>query len=149
MPHAVLIRPYDVVLSPPRPRFIGCIASLIGFPEGLSGRDDTDGKTSPPCEKQIRRGIIRGIIWPVDPGNNTFSIWVKHSGHTPAPRIIVKANPQVGLQSDLVVQAGPSTDWQQLTVQFTATDKGAVEVWREVRAIEQNAFAKWDDIAVG
>ncbi len=116
--------------------------------EGYSARDDTDGHPDPPCERQVRRGVLKTILWPVDPGVKTFSIWVRHSGHSPYPRVIVKANPEVGVLSDQEAVAGASTDWQQLSVTVTVTAAGALQVWREVRAQEQNAYAKWDDISV-
>jgi hypothetical protein len=85
---------------------------------------------------------------PVDAGSRTIKVWCKHSGHTPRPRIVVKANLDIGVQTDVTVEATASTAWQELSVSVTVAAKGALEVWREVRAVEQSVFAKWDDYSV-
>jgi hypothetical protein len=111
-------------------------------------RDDTDGKGASPCFKQERYGVTRGILWPVTPGVRTFKIWCKHSGHSPYPRIVLKADPLVGLREDAVVVASSSTAWQELSVALTVVQQGVLEVVREVQSKDQTAWARWDDIAV-
>jgi len=104
--------------------------------QGLYERDDSDGYLSPPCQRQMRAGTLKDIYWPVEPGTRTFKIMVRHGGHEPAPRVIVKANPEVGVLNDVE------------TVQVTVTVKGVLNVWREVRAQDQSAYAKWDQVTV-
>jgi hypothetical protein len=134
-----------------KPRFFQGIHQGVP-PSPPMERDDSDGTPAPPCEKQIGPGIDRRILWPVDPGSppaeRTFSIYVRHPGIAPYPRIIVKANPEVGLNADIIVTAAATTAWQELTASFTPRRKGVVEVWREVPAPVQNAYAKWDRITV-
>lgn len=118
-----------------------------GSDDGVAVRDDADGAVSPPCEFQWRRGLLRTILWRVAPGSRTFKIWCRHSGHAPRPRVVVKADPRIGVMADVVVEATASLAWQEITVgPLTIAVAGVLEVWREVRAVEQGAYAKWDDV---
>jgi hypothetical protein len=116
-----------------------------GGPGAIAYRLNTDGNPAAPSQYQ-RRGILKGILWPFVAGTRTLTIRVRHSGHAPYPRLIVKANPEAGVPDDLVVTASSSTAWQELSVQITSAQGGAVHVWREVRAIEQGAYAIWDHL---
>lgn len=44
------------------------------------------------------------------------------------PRLRVRANPAIGLTSDLEAVAGPATGWQTVSASFTATANGGVRV---------------------
>jgi hypothetical protein len=44
------------------------------------------------------------------------------------PKLVVKANPAIGLTSDQTATAGAGTGWQTLSVAFTATANGGVRV---------------------
>lgn len=45
------------------------------------------------------------------------------------PKLVVKANPAIGLNADVTATAGTGTDWQTLEAAFTATANGGVKVW--------------------
>ena len=44
------------------------------------------------------------------------------------PVLRVKANPDIGLAADVSATAGAATDWQTVTLNFTATADGGVRV---------------------
>lgn len=65
----------------------------------------------------------------VKAGARTVSVDVRQPQATAIrPRLRVRANPSIGLMSDLEAVAGASTDWQTLSVSFTATANGGVRV---------------------
>lgn len=120
------------------------VGAVYGEPGATQARWP-EGNPTAPAQMQYR-GVLKGIVWPFKAGTRTLTIRVKHSGHTPLPRLIVKANPEAGVPSDVVAVPSSSTAWQDFSVTITTSQNGAVHVWREVRAIEQGAYAIWDHL---
>lgn len=76
--------------------------------------------------------VISGL-WParlaVKSGSRTISVDVLQPVSSAVrPKLIVKANPSIGLNSDLTAVATTITVWQTLSLQFTATVNGAVKI---------------------
>lgn len=76
---------------------------------------------------------VRGHEYPfrlaVKAGARTVSVDVLQPVATAQrPRLMVKANPDIGLTSDQTATAGAGTGWQTLSVAFTATANGGVRV---------------------
>lgn len=119
-----------------------------------AARDDVIGNPVGPSQRQDGSGIIgpdrNAILWPIhEVGTRTFNIDVKYTPDvSPRPRIIAKANPEVGLLADLVDEAVSSAGWQTLTVSFSALAVGIVEVWREVPSGYADARTWWDNVRV-
>jgi hypothetical protein len=81
------------------------------------------------------------------PGARTFAVDCLFDRNVaPYPRLIVKANPLVGLGADIVVDAVAATTWQTLSAGFTATALGAVELWREKRSWGMADSVWWDNL---
>ena len=110
-------------------------------------RDDTVGHLSPPSQKQQRPGIIGGIRIPCDAGKwLTLRMFCKFSPVTPpCPRMIVRANPLIGLGADIIVDAPATGGWAPLDVQILPSADGVVEVLREQR---QPGTTNWDALQV-
>jgi hypothetical protein len=112
---------------------------------GLHRRVDDDGVT-PPC-LEMGPGVLR-LLWPVTAGTRTLSIWCKHSGHTPRPRVRVLPNPGIGITNEVTVDAEAVSDWHQLQLSLAPVADGVLEVWLEVRAWDGAAWARWDKVEV-
>lgn len=123
----------------------GVLLSGVAFP--LITRWN-EGNPTAPAERQDRQGRGATILWPVEAGDRTFTIRVRARG-TPTARIILKANPGVGITEDVAAEATSAEEWQELQVSITVVAPGVLEVWREIRAQAQNAYAIWDHIVVG
>jgi hypothetical protein len=121
------------------------LLGLITMWTGLHRRVDDDGVT-PPC-LEMGPGVLR-LLWPVAAGTRTFSIWCKHSGHTPRPRVRVLPNPDIGITTEASVQAAAVSDWHHLQLSVAPVADGVLEVWLEVRALDGAAWARWDKVEV-
>ena len=109
-------------------------------------RDDTDGYPLPPCQMQQRPGVIGGILIPVNAGAQiTIMLNCKYTGAIP-PRMIVRANPDVGLLADLFAVAPQGSGWVNVVATFTPSADGVVDVDRE--QCSSNAFTKWDNLQI-
>jgi hypothetical protein len=89
------------------------------------------GVGNPGPSFKIRRRTVpwQSFRLPVQIGNRTISVDVRQPVSTAdRPKLIVKRNPAVGLNADLVATATSATNWQTLSVSFTATAVGGVEV---------------------
>jgi hypothetical protein len=109
-------------------------------------RNDSDGNPSAPCQSQPRPSVLKDIFWRVNVGSNTLEIDCKYTGT--APRIIIRANPSLGLQADHTVTAGAGSGWVTLSYTFTATAKGVVNVWRERLDGDITHTCLWDHLVV-
>jgi hypothetical protein len=124
---------------------IASYAGLVTRWTGLHRRVHYDGVT-PPC-LEMGPGVLR-LLWPVTAGTRALSIWCKHSGHTPRPRVRVLPNPDIGITTEVTVEAEAVPDWHQLQVSVAPVADGVLEVWLEVRAWEGAAWARWDKVEV-
>ena len=75
------------------------------------GKDTVNGNPSAPCLCMNRGGIFR-FRWVVMSGARTISIKVKQAANvSPRPRMIVRANKEVGFYNDVAGDAPSGTDW--------------------------------------
>jgi hypothetical protein len=111
-------------------------------------RDDAAGSPSAPSQVQHGFGYLKQMLVPVTAGAWTIAIDCKMGtdpGASLRPQLVVKANPEVGLQNDLVVTATAGTAWQTLSAGWTATATGVVEVWRYKRDRDISEV-RWDNL---
>lgn len=91
-------------------------------------RSNTEGFPTPPSISLLWPTFWR-FRWGVKAGTRTLKMYVKQVlNGDPRPSVKVIANPEIGLNADLEVFAGSSTDWTPITVSFTATADGGVWV---------------------
>ena len=146
-----LVRPatgYRIVLGPPYARSVG--VRLVGVPGWIVPyfRQDDDGTTAPPCLELRQQGAFR-ILWPVNPGNRVFSVWCKHSGVMPVPRVRVAASPDLGISADIIVDAQNVSTWHKITVTVPGvTKQGVLEVFLEQTTSAPGAWSRWDHVEV-
>jgi hypothetical protein len=107
-------------------------------------RVDSDGVPGPALE--IRHVGAFRILWPVRAGPRSFSVWCRHSGHTPRPRVRIAADPALGVNSDVTAEALDTPDWHRIQISVTPTADGVLEVYLEVRAV--HSWARWDNVEV-
>jgi hypothetical protein len=107
-------------------------------------KQDADGLSAPSLEMR-HIGAFR-ICWPVNVGSREFTIWCRHSGHTPRPRVRIAANPELGVNSDVYAEAQDTLDWHLIRISVTTTAAGVLEVYLELRAL--GAWVRWDSADV-
>lgn len=130
------------------------IGRMVHFTSAV--RDDVEGNPGP-SQRVTGSGMLgyqdgQVMYWYIaGEGLRSFQIDVKFTPNTaPRPRIIAKANPDVGLMADLMVEAVSGTGWQTLLAQFTATKApGIVEVYREMPSGYMDAVTYWDNLRTG
>lgn len=144
MPDAVIL---DVLLGWNRSieRAAGGFADLMDHDESTAraARVDSAGDPVEPCLK-LSAGRWR-LLWPVDPGARQISVQCRYSGPEPRPYLVIERNPNLGVASDVVVTAGPSTDWQRLEATVNVSDRGVLVVWLVVPV----DYVLWDTVAAG
>lgn len=89
-----------------------------------------EGFPSAPCISLERAGFWR-FRWAVKAGPRAAYVWAQQNstGSVYRPSMVVKNNPNVGLDSDLSASAGEGPGWQQVgPITFTATGNGVVWV---------------------
>lgn len=111
-------------------KFLGASADL--WRTGIR-RENTEGNPTPPC-LAIDQPNVRRFRWGVLAGTRTISIDTKQVSNVTGkrPRIIVKANPEIGVNADVVGDAGAGTGWTTvgpLTVTPTSDGVLWVELW--------------------
>ena len=146
-----LVRPatgYRVVLGPPYARSVG--VRPVGVPSWVVPyfKQGDDGTPAPPCLELRQQGAFR-ILWPVDPGNRVFSVWCRHSGVMPVPRVRVAASPDLGVSADIIVDAQNVSTWHKITVTVPGvTKQGVLEVYLEQTTSAPGAWSRWDHVEV-
>lgn len=115
-----------------------------------SGRDDTEGRTSPPSFRMSNGGSLRFRLAVTAAGLRSISVWAKQPDATlPRPVLWVLRNDAVGLLADLTTTASAGAGWVQLgPVTFTATATGGVVVELNSYSIGHVAECYWDDLAI-
>lgn len=109
------------------------MSMLRGLWRNKNQRDDTKGNPSAPSQRHSQYGYLKKLFVPVDAGARTVSLdclMDQDPGASFRPQLIVRANSDIGISSDVVVTAASGTSWQTLTASFTAKNQGVVEVWR-------------------
>lgn len=113
-----------------------------------ASRADDEGASGAPCLKMTRGSRLRLRV-PVAQGARAISVKVKQdTPASPRPKLIVKANPEIGLAVDIEGTAPVGAGWQTCgPVSFTANQNGGV--WIELAASFIGVGAcYWDDITV-
>lgn len=109
------------------------LSVLVPYTDRLltySGREDVVGAELP----SLRIGIY-GFFWfrlAVKVGSRRVRAQVlQPRADAQRPFMRVRRNPAVGLANDVTATAGGSTNWQELSLTFTTTSKGAIvlELW--------------------
>lgn len=99
---------------------------IEAMPYALGGLDAIVGNPAPSFRNQ---GGAWSVRLAVKSGARTVSVDVRQPQVSAIrPRLRVRANPAIGLATDLEAVAGASTDWQTISVSFTATANGGVLV---------------------
>lgn len=117
----------------------------------IGARDNTEGDPSQPSLRMDARGVWR-FRWVVESGARTASINVKQAANaSPRPTLVIKANPSIGVNSDVTGTAGSGTGWVTIgPVNAAPTSDGVL--WVELRnnydAQYQGAPCYWDHVVV-
>ncbi len=112
-------------------------------------RDDVEGDAAPPSMALDLPGRFR-FRWGVEAGARTVKCRTKQVSNVTGkrPRLIVCANPAIGVNSDVIVDAGSSTGWLDLgPASVTPTSNGVL--WVELWNMDTDTFmspAWFDDI---
>ena len=106
--------------------------SVHGSPllAGVS-RYNLDGSPAAPCLLMRQPGYWR-FRWGVEAGNRTISIRVKQVANVePFPSLVLKANPAVGIDADIVEVSDGGAGWVTITSSFLCIAAGVI--WVELR----------------
>lgn len=91
-------------------------------------KSTTEGSPAAPCLRIAHIQFWR-FRWAVEVGARTVTVQVKQAiNAAPYPKIVIKANPDVGLAADVTQSAGPGSDWKSISAGFNASAIGAVWV---------------------
>jgi hypothetical protein len=122
------------------------------------GKSTHRGFATPPSLEMIQPGKFR-MLWPVMSGEHSISVWcgrerlVVGMAERDKPRMVIKANPDLGVPSDIVEVAADSENWVligPMTVMIASdyvtsdTLMGVLEVWLEY-AYDGSPNAVWFD----
>jgi hypothetical protein len=95
------------------------------------GEDFIQGNPAQPSLRMDAKGDWR-FRWALAVGQHTISVNVMQAVNlNPRPSLEIKANPAIGIASDIEVFAGPSTTWTSILANVTTTAIGAT--WVELR----------------
>jgi len=106
-----------------------------GVPYTLgASRSDTEGNPSPPCLSLYYPGTSHRFRWGVTAGSRSLTVDAKQVSNVTGkrPRVIVRANPSIGVNSDVIADAGSGTSWVTIgPLSVTPSSSGVlwVELW--------------------
>lgn len=114
----------------------------------LGAKDTSEGNPSQPSLRLDKKGKWR-FRWVVASGTRTISIDVKQAVNVdPRPTLVVKANPSIGVNSDVTGTAGSSTGWVTIgPVTAEPTSDGVLWVELRVNLDYQYGPCYWDNIS--
>lgn len=127
------------------PAYVRGIVSDSAF-QTFGGKDTTEGDPSQPCLRLDARGYWR-FRWSFSSGARSVSISVKQpDNQSPRPSLIVKANPDCGVNADVTGTAASGTGWVTIgPVNINPSSAGAV--WVELHAnYDAPSECYWDEI---
>jgi hypothetical protein len=109
--------------------------------------DAVEGTPTPPCLAMDQTAQFR-MLWPVKQGSRSITISVKQAvNQSPRPRITVKANPALGVNSDVSESAGSGTGWVTVgPLTVNTTGEGVLEVMLEPLYNASYAPCYWDNV---
>lgn len=92
-------------------------------------KDDTVGAEAPPSLKMTRYGFFEFAI-PVETGTRRVTVKAKQVlPPTPRPKMVVKANPAIGIAADVETTAPSGSDWVTVgPTSFAVSAPGTVQV---------------------
>lgn len=148
----LLLMTWDALGAP------GFFLDKVNARHDIPGRSDVIGNP-PPAQVQRFWGQYMTLV-PVTAGYHVIAIdcFIRDPGDNqadshnaektpPFPRLTVKANPDIGLFTDLIVDAhSDSTAWQTLSIAFVATLPGVIKVIREKRFFGMDDVVYWDNL---
>jgi hypothetical protein len=112
-------------------------------------RSNSEGNPAPPSLKLAKAGFWR-FRWAVKSGTRTVTVYVKQAANTtPYPSLTVRANTDIGVNSDASGTSPGGAGWVTLgPVAITPTATGAVwvELWNNLALDNSPAF--FDHIVV-
>jgi hypothetical protein len=115
----------------------------------LGGRENSEGNAAP-CLRMDAPGSW-SFWWPVDAGTIELTCDVRQAVNlSPRPRITIKANPDIGVNSDVTGEAPSGTGWVTIgPLEVSPTGTGALRVILEARHEGQDGVVPcyWDNIA--
>lgn len=120
-----------------------------GFWPAKTQRSDTEGNATP-SQVQSRNGDLYGIYVPLAAGSHSISLDLKAEMDTGVlfrPQLIVKADPYLGVYSDVVTAAASGTAWQTVTANVTLALDGVLCVVRRKRGPD-HVRVWWDNLSV-
>ena len=122
---------------------------LFGSSEAVLGaRDNTEGNPAQPSLRMDSRGVFR-MRWKVLPGTRTITVSVKQAVNlSPRPTIVVRANPDIGVNSDVTETAPGGASWVTIgpaTVTPSSAGVLAVELRANYDGQYQQAPCYWDN----
>jgi len=97
-------------------------------------RNNSEGNPSPPCLSIYYPGTCHRFRWGVTAGSRSLTVDTKQVSNVTGkrPRIIVRANPAIGVNADVVGDAGSGTSWVTVgPINVTPSANGVlwVELW--------------------
>jgi len=122
-----------------------------GHPDGFQAdatRNDASGNPAAPSQSQPRPGTLKDIIWKVRTGARKLSIDCNYGGGNPAPRLIIKANPALGVPADVIKAAPALSGWVTVSIEVAVYATGVLWVWRERTDRRLAVSHLWDNIRV-
>lgn len=113
---------------------------------GLS-KETTEGSPSQPSLKLNRHGMFR-FRWTVNAGSRGISVSVKQAANvSPRPTLVVRANPEIGVNSDVTETAGSGTGWVTIgPASISPSSRGAVWVELHNNYDSQGGACYFDNI---
>lgn len=114
-------------------------------------KNTSDGSPSQPClEMSDCNGLFR-FRWAVKAGTRTLSIKVANiTGLTPYPTVTIRANPVIGVNSDVVGTAGSGTGWQTIgPLSVSPSSEGVLLVELYSGGVNANNIrtVRWDNVS--
>lgn len=104
-----------------------------------ASRNNLEGDPAPPCLQLNAGRDYWRFRWIVETGARTISINVKQTENvSPRPTLVVKANPDIGVNADVTETAPSGTGWVTIgPAAINPTSDGAVwvEVWNNIDGI--------------
>lgn len=122
------------------------VANQVEYYNG--SKSTSEGNPSQPSLQLIANGVWR-FRWVVQSGSRGVSVDVKQAINlSPRPSIIVKANPDIGVNSDVTAVAASGTGWVTIgPANITPSSSGAV--WVELHANTIGIYPSyWDNVQV-
>ena len=114
-----------------------------------AGRENVDGDPSAPCMRVIRGGTVR-FRFPVSAGNRRLSVRARElSTQVARPELVIKANPEIGLNADMRASAPAGTDWVVVgPLEFAAVAVGGIVVELRSYGMASEGDCRWDTFAL-